>query len=117
MPCYDPPWDPKTAPRNPEVQRYIDTFAEIEEYCREVRNGEAFPGSPEALAQGVIDIMHRRFGTTKVLTGLSAEQEARDLLVRYGVQEAQSFSGGDVVELANLIADAHAYHAAKKRLS
>lgn len=110
MPCYDPPWDPKTAPRDPEVQKYIDTFAEIEAYCYEVRNGEAFPGSPEVLAQGVIDIMHSRWGATKVL---SAEQEARNLLTSYGVATAQSFSSGDVVELANLIADAHAYRAVK----
>lgn len=36
----------------------------------------------------------------------SAEQQARDLLERLGVEDAQSFSAGDVVELANLIADA-----------
>lgn len=39
----------------------------------------------------------------------SAEQEARDLLESYGLENAQSLSAGDVVELANLIADAHAY--------
>lgn len=39
----------------------------------------------------------------------SAEQQARDLLERYGVEDAQSWSAGDLVELANLIADANAY--------
>lgn len=39
----------------------------------------------------------------------SAEQQARDLLERYGVSDAQSWSAGDLVELANLIADATAY--------
>jgi hypothetical protein len=34
----------------------------------------------------------------------TAEQKARDLLARCGVEDAQSFTAGDVVELANLIA-------------
>jgi hypothetical protein len=34
----------------------------------------------------------------------SAEQQARDMLERMGIEDAQSFSAGDVVELANLIA-------------
>jgi uncharacterized protein (DUF1800 family) len=34
----------------------------------------------------------------------SAEQQARDMLERMGIGEAQSFTSGDVVELANLIA-------------
>jgi hypothetical protein len=38
------------------------------------------------------------------MSGESAEQQARDLLERCGVEDAQSFSAGDVVELANLIA-------------
>jgi hypothetical protein len=38
------------------------------------------------------------------MSGESAEQQARDLLARCGVEDAQSFSAGDVVELANLIA-------------
>jgi hypothetical protein len=33
------------------------------------------------------------------------EQKARDLLERMGIEDAQSFTAGDVVELANLIAD------------
>jgi hypothetical protein len=37
----------------------------------------------------------------------SIEQQARDLLERMGVKEAQSLSSGDVVELANLINDTH----------
>lgn len=43
--------------------------------------------------------------TTRAIT---PEQEARDMLERIGVDEAQaqSFSSGDVVELANLIAAA-----------
>lgn len=35
---------------------------------------------------------------------LSAEQAARDMLGRAGVRDAQSFSSGDLVEVANLIA-------------
>lgn len=34
----------------------------------------------------------------------SAEQQARDMLERMGVEDAQSMSAGDLVELANLIA-------------
>lgn len=37
----------------------------------------------------------------------SAEQQARDMLERMGVEDAQSFSSGDVVELANLIVENH----------
>ena len=33
------------------------------------------------------------------------EQEARDMLERMGVENAQSFTTGEVVELANLIAE------------
>ncbi len=40
---------------------------------------------------------------------MTAEQQARDLLERYGVEDAQSMTAGDLVELANLIADANAY--------
>lgn len=39
------------------------------------------------------------------MTVMTAEQKARDLLERLGVKDAQSFSSGDLVELANLIAD------------
>jgi hypothetical protein len=35
---------------------------------------------------------------------MTAEQKARDMLDRMGVDDAQSFSAGDLVELANLIA-------------
>lgn len=35
----------------------------------------------------------------------SAEQKARDLLEQCGVDNAQSFSAGDVVSLANFISD------------
>lgn len=35
----------------------------------------------------------------------TAEQQARDMLERMGVKDAQSFSAGDLVELAGLIAD------------
>jgi hypothetical protein len=34
---------------------------------------------------------------------MTVEQQARDLLERIGVDDAQSFSSGDLVELANLI--------------
>jgi len=36
---------------------------------------------------------------------MTAEQQARDMLERMGVEDAQSFSTGDLVELANLIAE------------
>lgn len=41
------------------------------------------------------------------MTEKSAEQQARNLLDQCGVEDAQSFSAGDVVALANLIADHH----------
>lgn len=36
---------------------------------------------------------------------MTAEQAARDMLERMGWERAQELSAGDVVELANLIAD------------
>jgi uncharacterized Zn finger protein (UPF0148 family) len=39
------------------------------------------------------------------MTGKSAEQQARDLLEQCGVEDAQSFTAGDVVALANFIAE------------
>lgn len=39
----------------------------------------------------------------------SAEQEARDLLEQCGIEDAQSFSAGDVLALANFIAKADSY--------
>lgn len=45
----------------------------------------------------------------------SAEQQARDLLERCGVEEAQSFSAGDLVELANLIAELNSYRRVNDR--
>lgn len=44
---------------------------------------------------------------------MSAEQRARDLLESYGLADAQSMSSGDLVELANFIADARAYRASR----
>jgi hypothetical protein len=35
----------------------------------------------------------------------SAEQQARNMMERMGVEDAQQFSNGEVIELANLIAD------------
>lgn len=43
--------------------------------------------------------------------GIESPQEARNLLEQYGLPVAQGMSAGDVVELANFIADAHAYRA------
>lgn len=43
------------------------------------------------------------------MNGKSAEQQARDLLEGYGLEDAQSMTSGDVVELANAIAHAHAW--------
>lgn len=45
----------------------------------------------------------------------SAEQEARDLLERCGVEDAQSFTAGDVVELANLIVELDDYRRARAK--
>jgi hypothetical protein len=36
---------------------------------------------------------------------LTVEQRARDMLERIGVENAQGFSSGELVELANLIAE------------
>lgn len=36
---------------------------------------------------------------------MTAEQQARNLLERMGVEDAQDFCAGDLVELANLIAN------------
>ena len=44
---------------------------------------------------------------------LTAEQQARDLLERMGIENAQSFSAGDLVELANLIAASHQRQSAR----
>ncbi len=44
---------------------------------------------------------------------MTAEQKARDMLERMGVEGAQSFSAGELVELASLIAD---HEHAKRRL-
>lgn len=41
--------------------------------------------------------------------GNSAEQQARDLLERMEVEGAQSYSAGELVELANLIAETSRY--------
>jgi hypothetical protein len=43
------------------------------------------------------------------MSGKSAEQQARDLLEQCGVEDAQSFSAGDVVALANLIAEVNTH--------
>lgn len=43
------------------------------------------------------------------MTGVSAEQQARDLLEQCGVEDAQSFTAGDVVALANFIAETSRY--------
>lgn len=36
---------------------------------------------------------------------VSCEQQARDILERLGVEDAQAYSAGDLVEIANLIRD------------
>jgi hypothetical protein len=41
---------------------------------------------------------------TDETTGYSAEQAARDMLARAGVEDAQRFTAGDLVEIANIIA-------------
>jgi len=44
----------------------------------------------------------------------TAEQESRDLLERIGIEDAQSFTAGDLVELANLIAFYARHHGEKE---
>jgi hypothetical protein len=44
---------------------------------------------------------------------MTAEQEARDLLERMEIPNAQSFSSGELVELANLISVVNFYRKAK----
>lgn len=36
-------------------------------------------------------------------TRRTAEQEARDMLARMGIEDAQAFTAGEVVEIANLV--------------
>lgn len=48
-----------------------------------------------------------------MMAGLSAEQRARNLLESYGLEGAQSMTAGELVELANLIADAAVYRRAE----
>lgn len=43
------------------------------------------------------------------MTDKSIEQQARDLLERMGIEGAQSFSSGDLVELANLIDESNTF--------
>lgn len=58
-----------------------------------------------------IDRLEAKLGAVRVLaeSDKSAEQQARDLLERLDVEDAQAYSSGDLVELANLIADADRY--------
>lgn len=51
------------------------------------------------------------------MTVISAEQKARDMLQRLGVADAQSFTAGDLVELANLIHDEAWFRSAITKLS
>jgi len=60
-------------------------------------------------ANGFFDGIQEEGMTDELAALVAAEQQARDLLERYGVEDAQSWSAGDLVELANLIADANAY--------
>lgn len=55
-----------------------------------------------------IDRLEIKLGMVRAITprGESAEQQARDLLERLDVEDAQAYSSGDLIELANLIADA-----------
>lgn len=51
--------------------------------------------------------MAGHFGVVGEEPVISAEQRARDLLEQCGVEDAQSFTAGDVVALANFIAHAN----------
>lgn len=46
----------------------------------------------------------------------TAEQQARDLLERMGIEDAQSWTAGDLVELANLITEKNALRLALRSL-
>lgn len=58
-----------------------------------------------------IERLETRLQVVRALTesDKSAEQQARDMLERCGVEDAQCFTSGDLVELANLVADAEQY--------
>lgn len=43
----------------------------------------------------------------------SVEQDARDLLERAGVEDAQSMTSGDLVEIANLLSELYKLRAAQ----
>lgn len=47
---------------------------------------------------------------------ISAEQQARDLMEQCGVEDAQSFTAGDVIALANFIAETNRFRAFVKAL-
>jgi ribosomal protein S5 len=49
--------------------------------------------------------------------GVTIEQDARDLLERIGVEDAQTFTAGDLAELANIIADFRALRRALEQAS
>lgn len=51
-----------------------------------------------------INLRHRN-AVRDTVNQVSAEQQARDLLERMGVDDAQSYSSGELVELANLISE------------
>lgn len=62
-------------------------------------------GKTTAKRDGCDDVRHLKLselGATEQFIEKSAEQEARDMLERMGVAEAQRMSSGDLVELANL---------------
>lgn len=44
---------------------------------------------------------------------VTAEQQARDMLERMNIDDAQSFTAGDLIELANLISEVNAYRRSK----
>ncbi len=44
----------------------------------------------------------------------NVEQDARDLLEQIGVEDAQSFSSGDLVELSNILAEVYRYRESKQ---
>lgn len=46
----------------------------------------------------------------------AAEQQARDLMEACGVEDAQSFSSGDLVVLANFVADANHFRATLEKV-
>ena len=59
--------------------------------------------SPATILENTQVVMCVKYGTMTEGAEMTAEQQARDMLERMGIDGAQSFSSGEIVELANLL--------------